>query len=99
MSLPNTVNLALPFGITLPEVNSLHIEFNGHMSSYATIEEYYEGCLRSGEQWVSPEDRAKAIGANSVWCVHWYNKTPGGSWSVLASSLEAALRAIAESGK
>ena len=99
MTIPNTFNLKLPFGVVLPEVNSLHIEYNGHMSSYATIEEYYEGCLRAANEWASPEERAKAIADNSVWHVSWYDKTPIGSWSVLASSLEAALKAIAEGEK
>ena len=42
LTLPNVKDLSLPFGVVLPEVNSLHLEFNGHMSSYMTIEEYFE---------------------------------------------------------
>lgn len=96
MILPNTINLNLPFGVTLPEVNSLHLEFNGHMSSYMTIEDYYESCLDDKKDWVSEEERTKAIETNQVWACSWYNKTPVGSYKILASSLEVVLQALQE---
>jgi hypothetical protein len=94
--LANTKNLELPFGVVLPEVNGLMIEFNGHTASYMTIEEYYEECLDDRDMWVSLDERNKAIANNSVWQVHWYPSTPNSSWKVLASSLEVALKAVRE---
>lgn len=89
--LSNAKNLALPYGVTLPEVNSLSIEFNGHMAVYETANEFYA----DDDAWVSPEEKEKAIAGNSVWRVQWYDLTPVGFYVALASTLEAALKAIA----
>jgi hypothetical protein len=96
MKLPNTLNLELPFGITLPEVNSLHITFNQHMSNYETIEEmeFSMGRTRGTFGWASDEERSKAIANNSLWTAQLYNLTPVGCYQVAASSLEAVLRAL-----
>ena len=51
---------------------------------YETIEEHYD-C----DDFVSPEELKKAIAEDSVWILHWYPDTPIGSYSILASSLEA----------
>lgn len=96
MNLPNILNLELPFGVTLPEVNSLTFDFNGHMSSYMSIEEYYEDCLGASDEWVSAEERTKAIANNTVWQAHWYPNTPIGSYKLLASSLEVLIKALGE---
>lgn len=95
-NLSNTKNLQLPFGIILPEVNSFMADYNGHMSSYMSIEEYYEACLGCSDEWVSTEERETALKNNSVWQLHWYPSTPIGSFKILASSLEAALKALGE---
>jgi hypothetical protein len=96
MKLPNTLNLELPFGITLPEVNSLHITFNQHMSYYETIEEMESalGSTRETFGWASDEERSKAIANNSLWTAQLYDLTPIGSYHVAASSLESVLRAL-----
>jgi hypothetical protein len=89
----NIRNLELPFGVTLPEVNSLAFECNAHMSSYMSIEEYYDNF---DVDWVSPEEKQKSIATNQVWCAHWYNKTPVGSYKVLGSSLESVIKHLGQ---
>lgn len=94
-NLPNTMNLELPFGVVLPEVNELMFCYNQHMGSYMSIEDYFGDCLQhSDDDWVSPEDKEMAIANNSVWEAHWYPKTPIGSYKILACSLENLLRGL-----
>jgi len=81
-------NLELPFGVTLPTVSSLSIEFN----PYTGIDEW----LYKDSYWVSEEEHQKAVAQNTVWMVHWYPHTPVGSYKVAASSLEAVLKALGE---
>lgn len=95
MALPNTKDFELPYGGTLSEVNSLLFEYNGHMGSYMSIEEYYEDCLTL-DDWVSPRERELALANNSVWCLHWYPKTPIGSYKILCYSLEKGLKYLKE---
>lgn len=94
MILPNTKNLELPFGVILPEVNGLMFDYNGHMANYMSIEEYYEDCLDCSDEWVSLEERTKAIANNTVWHAHWYPITPIGSYKLLASSLEVLIQEL-----
>lgn len=97
MNLKNTENLQLPYGIVLPEVNSLMLDYNGHMGSYLSIEDYYEGCLTLDlDDWISEEERSLAISNNSVWCLHWYPNTPVGSYKILCHSLEKGLKYLSE---
>ena len=92
-NLPNTKNLELPFGVVLPEVCELYIEFNAHMGSHSTIAEYYRF---DGEDWVSEEEHEKAVANNTVWNIRWYpqNADAVGIYCVLASTLEAAIKGL-----
>lgn len=92
----NTKNLELPYGVILSEVNELMLDYNGHMGSYMTIEEYYEDCLGSSDEWISEEERKLAIDNNSVWHIHWYPNTPIGSYKILCHSLEKGLKYLQE---
>jgi len=69
-------------------------DYNGHMSSYMSIEEYFEDCLEKSDEWVSDEERDKAIASNSVWSLHWYPNTPIGSYKILSHSLETGLKTL-----
>lgn len=94
--LTNTINLELPYGVVLPEVNGLMLDYNGHMSSYMSIEDYYEKYIDGSDEWLSPEERELAIKNNSVWHIHWYPSTPIGSYKILCYSLEKGLKALQE---
>jgi hypothetical protein len=74
-----------------PACISLSITFNDHAVCYQTIEDYLEHLPCGEPDWVSPEERQKAIDGNSLWECHWYPKTPIGSHTVAASSLSALL--------
>jgi hypothetical protein len=69
----------------------LYLTHNEHRDMYETIEEYYD-C----HDFVSPEELKKAIAEDSVWVLQWYPDTPIGSYSILASSLEALEASIKE---
>jgi hypothetical protein len=69
----------------------LYLTHNSHRDVYETIEEHYD-C----DDFVSPEELKKAIAEDSVWVLQWYPDTPIGSYSILASSLEALQTTIKE---
>jgi hypothetical protein len=69
----------------------LYLTHNEHRDMYETIEEYYDR-----HDFVSPEELKKAIAEDSVWVLQWYPDTPIGSYSILASSLEALEASVKE---
>ncbi len=77
--------------------SSMDISFNDFASNYTTAKDETEaphGAVSDVADWVSEEERAKAIEANSVWRIQWYPSTPIGSYTVMASSLEALLNHV-----
>jgi hypothetical protein len=73
----------------------LYITHNDHKNVYYTIEDHYS---IDDREWVSPEEKQKAIELDSVWELHWYPDTPIGSYKVAASSLEAIQQHMKEHG-
>lgn len=81
------------------EHSSLTIGFNDdHACNYATAQEWHDEWGQYGGgadddriDWVSEEERQKAIANNSVWTCQWYPHTPVGFHCVGASSLDALL--------
>lgn len=71
--------------------SSLTISFNEHSV-------YYEkpGERQESDDWISEEEKAKAIESNSVWTLTWYPDTPVGFYSLCGSSLESVLNAAAK---
>jgi len=81
------------------EHSSLTLSFNDITApNYATVKEYNEKWSTDNEpyDWVSDEEKAKAIELNSMWCLHWYPDTPGGFFSVAANSLDVLLKYVKE---
>lgn len=82
--------------------SSLVIGFNDdHAPNYATAQEWHDewgfyggGADNDHTEWVSEEERQKALAANSVWTLHWYPDTPVGFCCIAASSLGALLAAL-----
>lgn len=89
-------SLELPFDVVLPNVCELILSYNGHNGSYMSIEEYFEDCLGSSDEWLSEKDRKLAIENNSVWHIHWYPNTPIGSYKILCHKLKDGLKALLE---
>ncbi len=79
-------------GLLVGDFASLTITLNEHKSSYCTMAEYEEATFYDRDDWVSDEERTKAIETDSVWCIQWYPHTPIGSHRVLASSLMACIK-------
>lgn len=81
------------------EFSSLTISFNDQNApNYKSVGghlEYYPDADEDAE-WVSDEERVKAIETNSWWSAQWYPDTPVGFCSISASSLQALLAALAE---
>lgn len=82
------------------EHTSLTLGFNdGNACNYLPVGKYLETYGESAEghtDWVSDEERAKAIATNSWWCAQWYPNTPVGFQSVSAASLPVLVAALAE---
>jgi hypothetical protein len=71
---------------------ALSITHNEHKSYYDSIEDYVD---EERLQWVSEEEKQKAIAANEIWEIQWYPDTPIGFICVAASSLDVLLEAVA----
>lgn len=80
---------------------SLSLTHNEHKSLYQAAEEWltdneYSPTDPSGPgwlRWTSPEERQKAIDADSIWTLHWYPETPVGFYTISASDLDTLLEA------
>lgn len=77
---------------------SLHLTHNQHKAYYRTVAELIEeggfGC--EAEEWVSEEQKQKAIATNDFWTLQWYPDTPVGFCVLSAADLDALLEAAAE---
>ena len=77
-------------GISFPAHKcELSLTHNEHRSNYETIEEW-EAHL--GPDWISDDERARAIHLDNLWVLQWYPETPVGFCLLAASSLESLLR-------
>lgn len=91
----------LLLGLLKGEHSSLTIGFNDdHACNYATAQMwrdewgFYGGRFDDRIDWVSDEERERAIAQNSVWTLQWYPNTPIGFNCIGASSLSALLTTI-----
>ena len=66
----------------------LYLTHNEHKGVYETVEQFYSN---HPFDWVSEEQRLKAIAENSVWSLQWYPDTPVGFYKVLACDLDVLL--------
>ncbi len=73
----------------------LYLVHNAHKDVYETIEQYYED---DPNDWVSEDQRLKALKENSVWDLQWYPDTPIGSYRLLACDLDVLLEAAKKVG-
>lgn len=82
--------------INFPEHDcALHLVHNEHKSYYQTVAEWIADCESRDFywDWVSDEQKAKAIAANDCWTLQWYPRTPIGSHCLAACDLEVLLEA------
>ncbi len=84
-----------PIGLyNLPEHIGMFIEHNEHKMYYDPIEKAVNDIDDS--KWVSPEEKQKALETNEIWSIQWFPKTPIGSYTFYASTLEALFKFIEE---
>lgn len=73
---------------------SLHLTHNQHKAYYRTVQEAIDdedhGYVND---WVSPEQRQKAIDTDECWTLQWYPETPVGSCMLAAADLDVLLAA------
>lgn len=73
---------------------SLSISFNEMTAmNYKTVAAYVEQFGDEHFDWVSDDEKAKAIATNSAWTIQWYPHTQVGFHRMSASSLSALLKA------
>lgn len=80
------------------EHTSLTISFNDcNAPNYMTVRDYLAGeGPGSDTDWVSDEERVRAIETNSWWTAHWYPHTPVGFHSFSAASLPTLVATLAD---
>lgn len=72
------------------ENSSIHLTFNDHKSNYVTVAEEIAHGDWHGD-WISEEEKQKAIETDRAWTLQWYPDTPVGFYACSASTLEALL--------
>ncbi len=75
--------------LIIPPHLTLCLRHNEHKSSYQTVAEYCEQW--DGDDWVSEDQRLKALATNELWEIQWCPDTPVGFCLRLAADLEALL--------
>jgi hypothetical protein len=69
----------------------LYLTHNEYRDYYLTVEQWEADYLMDDDDWVSPEERAKAIATGDVWELQWYPDTPIGFFRRVGSTLESVL--------
>lgn len=77
-------------GLLKGKFSELVLTYNGHACNYQTVAEAVEQDHWHGD-WISDEEREKAIATNSAWTLQWYPDTPVGFYKSSASTLSALL--------
>ena len=74
---------------------SLILTHNDHKSYYKTVAQAVEENDHGyrDDNWVSPEQKQKAIDTNKCWMLQWYPDTPRGFYILSAADLDVLLAA------
>lgn len=78
---------------------SLSLTHNKHKSFYRTVQQSIDDGDHgyADDDWVSPEQRQKAIETNDCWILQWYPDTPVGFCILAAADLDVLLAAAKSS--
>lgn len=66
----------------------LYLSHNPHRDVYETVATWEAQDHRAGD-WISPEERERALSTGEVWVIRWNTGTPRETFRLAASSLEA----------
>jgi len=84
-------------GLLKGEYSQLILTFNDFASNYVTAKQWDEELSDAFHgDWVSEDEKQKALATNSVWTLQWYPDTPVGFFAIHASSLAAIFAHIAD---
>lgn len=74
---------------------SLHLEHNPHKAYYLTVQQSIDDSDHGFREsdWVSEEQKQKAIATNDVWTLQWYPNSPVGFCLMSAADLDVLLDA------
>jgi hypothetical protein len=75
---------------------SLHLTHNEHKGYYLTVAQAVERQDHGYNNWVSEEQKQKAIETNECWYLQWYPETPVGFCILAAADLDVLLKAALE---
>lgn len=78
----------------LPAHIACALTHNEHRLHYQTVQGAIDDHLYEEEDWVSAEQRAKAIATNDCWTLHWYPDTPVGFCESIAADLDVLLEYV-----
>jgi hypothetical protein len=79
-----------------PHKCGLYLTHNEHRDYYQSVEAW--DLAYGGDDWLSDDERQRAIDTNEMWAIQWHPDTPSSCYRVLASSLDAVLRAAKQMG-
>ena len=82
--------------IIFPKHLCLHLEHNQHKACYETVEQWLAYYNNECGDWVSEEQKQKAIATDSCWSLKWYPDNPIGSYRLLACDLDVLLKEAAD---
>ncbi len=72
---------------------SLTLHHNEHKSYYQTVQQSIDRDDHGYDDWVSEEQKQKAIDTNDCWFLQWYPNTPIGFNTLAAADLDVLLDA------
>lgn len=72
---------------------SLTLSHNQHKDYYNTVADEIDGGLYAHVDWVSDEQKAKAIATDDCWTLQWYPITPIGFHLLGAADLDVLMTA------
>jgi hypothetical protein len=75
---------------------SMMLTHNEHKNYYRTVAEEIANGHPCYQDWVSPEQRQKAIDSNECWSLEWYPKEPLTSLCLAAADLDVLIAAAKE---
>lgn len=79
-----------------PHKASLHLNHNPHLAYYHTVAEEIADEGHGMDEWVSEEQKQKAIATNECWMLQWYPETPVGFCTLAAADLDVLLEAASK---
>lgn len=75
---------------------SLHLSHNEHKACYRTVASEIADGAHGYDNWVSEEQKQKAIDTNDCWFIQWYPDTPVGFCNLAAADLDVLLEAVSK---